>query len=96
MGLDTFTNNIEACQRAQFVQTGTSLNFSKFFRKSKCHSIWRATREKGLSDVCVKCRFAQADLKRYFPFYGSLVYFSTKSNGVVKCRLGSACAIRAG
>ena len=51
------------------------------------------TRKLGLSDVCVT---AQINLKRHCPFYVFFclqqVFFSKKSNGVVKCRLGSAQA----
>ena len=62
------------------------------------NTIWRERRKKGLSDVCVKCRFrsaCEADLNNIFHFmylfYLQQVYRSTKSYGVVKCRLGLAC-----
>ena len=44
------------------VSTYPELNLNQATKKSKkCNSqIWRATREKGLSDVCVKCRFRSA------------------------------------
>ena len=64
---------------------------------------WLTTRKKGHSNICVKCPFRSAsavrsaDLKRHFPFlciffFFEHVYFSTKFNVVVNCRLGSACA----
>ena len=88
-----------------FLQTEITLDLAK---GGLIHcTIWCATREKGLSDACVKRRFKLACARgtswseitlSFFMYLFCLqqIYSSTKSNGVVKCRLGSACADSAG
>ena len=69
--------------------------------------IWRATREKGFSHVCVKCRSRSTCAVRtgwsetthsvlcILSVYSKSTV-AQKTNEVVKCRLGLACADSAG
>ena len=93
--LSILTKLIKLCTLVMDLSNISALCFSP-----SLVSIYGLKHLEGHSDICGKCRSdqpaqsAKANLERHFPFMYFFCFeqvdFSTKSNVVVKCRLGSA------